>query len=208
MEGHCIWREVQRVFHVSRHAVRVQICRPSRRYGQNGVLQPYDLPVTRGRGAERVGVRCAIEWRQANADYVRTTKDVDVCMRRVDLERAAIALKPHGFELTEVKGIPMFFDGSDATPKQAVHIVLAEDPVPDIGEGVRDETFHWKRVELDRLLTMKMIANRAHDHVHVMNLYRSGAIDRTCIDRVPAHPRMHLKDVLDRCDREYGNSPH
>ncbi len=144
----------------------------------------------------------------ANADYVRTTKDVDVCMRRVDLERAAIALKPHGFELAEVKGIPMFFDGSDATPKQTVHIVLAEDPVPDIGEGVRDETFRWKRVELDRLLTMKMIANRAHDHVHVMDLYRSGAIDRTCIDRVPVHLRMPLKDVLDRCDREYGNSPH
>ena len=34
------------------------------------------------------------------------------------------------------------------------------------------------------------------------------AIDRTCIDRVPAHLRMPLKDVLDRCDREYGNSPH
>ena len=97
-------------------------------YGQNAALQPYDLPVTRGRGAERV--------------------------------------------------------------------------------GVRDETFHWKRVELDRLLTMKMIANRAHDHVHVMNLYRSGAIDCTCIDRVPAHLRMPLKDVLDRCDCEYGNSPH
>ena len=48
MEGHCIWREGQRVFHVSRHAIRVRICRPSRRYGQNGVLQPYDLPVNRG----------------------------------------------------------------------------------------------------------------------------------------------------------------
>ena len=80
--------------------------------------------------------------------------------------------------------------------------------IADLGPGVRDENFHWARVELDRLLTMKMIVNRAHDHVHVMDLYRSGAIDRTCIDRVPAHLRMPLKDVLDRCDREYGNSPH
>ena len=32
------------------------------------MLQPYDLPVTRGRGAERVGVRCAIEWRHARAE--------------------------------------------------------------------------------------------------------------------------------------------
>ena len=145
---------------------------------------------------------------QANADYVRTTKDVDVCMRRIDLERAAIALKPHGFELTEVMGIPMFLDGPDATPKQAVHIVLAEDPVPDLGPGVRDESFHWARVELDRLLTMKMIANRIHDQTHIVDLYRSGAIDRTCIDLVPPHLRQRLKDVFDRCEREYGNSPH
>ncbi|MEI6879624.1 MAG: hypothetical protein WCL33_11355, partial [Planctomycetota bacterium] len=96
----------------------------------------------------------------------------------------------------------------DATPKQAVHIVLAEDPVPDLGPGVRDENFHWARVELDRLLTMKMIANRIHDQTHIVDLYRSGAIDRTCIDLVPPHLRQRLKDVFDRCEREYGNSPH
>ena len=29
-----------------------------------------------------------------------------------------------------------------------------------------------------------------------------------CIDLVPPHLRQRLKDVFDRCDREYGNSPH
>ena len=36
-------------------------------YGQNAVLQPYDLPVTREGGAKRVGVRC--HWKSVQASY-------------------------------------------------------------------------------------------------------------------------------------------
>ncbi len=57
----------------ARYAVRVQICRPSRRYGQNGVLQPYDLPVNRG-----VTLRIT---RDAKADV--DVVDVGACVAKV-----------------------------------------------------------------------------------------------------------------------------
>ena len=151
----------------------------------------------------------------SNPDYVRNTKDVDVCMRRGDLARATDALRPHEFLFAEVSGVPMFLDGPDSTPKHAVHIVLAgeaartgEVPVPDVAGGVRDSRFPWARVELDRLLTMKLIAGRMHDRVHIADLWRAKAIDRTWVTRVPAPLQARLASWLDDAEREYGSSPH
>ena len=63
-----------------------------------------------------------------NPDFVRTTKDVDVLMRREDLPRASMALATAGFTLVDVRGVTMFLDGPDGTPKTAVHVVLADEP--------------------------------------------------------------------------------
>jgi hypothetical protein len=162
------------------------------------------------------GGMAVIAWVSAsNPDYVRNTKDVDVCMRRADLARAAEALKPHEFIFAEVSGVPMFLDGPDSTPKHAVHVVIAgeiarsgEVPVPDIAAGVRDAAFPWARVELDRLLTMKLIAGRMHDKVHIADLWRAKAIDRSWVARVPEPLQVRLAEWLDAAERDYGDSPH
>jgi len=146
----------------------------------------------------------------------RSTKDVDVLMRRADLQRAADALAPHGFIYVEVNGIPMFLDGPDGTPKHAIHIVIAgesdskwaTEPVPDIGPGVRDPAFPWARSKLGLLLTMKLITNRTHDRVHIADLWRAKAIDRSWIAQVPESLRDRLSEWIDTAEREYGDSPH
>ena len=56
---------------------------------------------------------------------VRNTQDVDILLRRSDLEAAAAALSQAGFVRRHVSGIEMFLDGPRAKARDAVHIVLA-----------------------------------------------------------------------------------
>ena len=96
MTGHYIWREVKRILHGfrARQAVRVQICRPSRRYGQNGVLQPYDLPVNRGEASVRESVRKLI------TDYARRGS------RRISYAIIARILLRHAIRLRGMSAHP------------------------------------------------------------------------------------------------------
>jgi hypothetical protein len=163
------------------------------------------------------GGMAVMAWVNAsNPDYVRTTKDVDVCIRRADLPAVTRAVEPHGFSFVEVNGVSMFLDGPDGTPKHAVHLVFAgeqgsrwdAEPVPDLGPGVRDDAFPWARSELDRLIVMKLLAQRPHDEVHIADLWRSGAIDRSMANRLPESVRARFMEWMDSAERHYGNSPH
>lgn len=146
----------------------------------------------------------------------RSTKDVDVLMRRGDLLRAASALEPHGFVFVEVNGVPMFLDGADGLPSQAVHVVIAdEEPsrhervrTPALGTPCDDGEFPWPRVPLHALLEMKLLAMRPHDIAHIGDLLRVGLIDRTWRDRVRAELRERFDRAYDEAERHYGGSVH
>ena len=149
-------------------------------------------------------------------DLVRTTKDVDVLMRRSDLARAAAALAAQGFTLTEVSGVRMFLDGPDGTLATAVHVILAGEltrphdpsPVPDLGIGHRDEHAPWTRVEVEQLLHMKLLAMRPHDIVHIADLMRIGLVDRSWRDRVPEPLRERFDRAAEQYEQHYRDSPH
>jgi hypothetical protein len=146
----------------------------------------------------------------------RTTKDVDVLMRRKDLPRAASALAPHGFTPTEVSGVHMFLDGPEGTPSTAVHIIMAGEPtrphdpapVPDLGAVHRDEHAPWARVEVERLLHMKLLAMRPHDIVHIADLMRVGLIDPSWRAQTPESLRDRFDRAVEQYDQHYRDSPH
>lgn len=163
------------------------------------------------------GGMAVIAWiTNANPDYVRNTKDVDVCVRAEDLARITDAVRPHGFVAAEVNGVQMFLDGPDGTPKHAVHVVIAgrppnrwtREPIPDIGDGVRDAKFRWARLGIRELLVTKLIANRMHDQTHIADLWRAGVIDRGWAHQVPEHLQPLLHRIIDACEEQYGDSPH
>src|ERR1700722_17091567 len=66
---------------------------------------------------------------QVDQAAVRFTQDVDVLIRRSDLDAAKAALEPIGFFYRHVKSIDMFLDGPDAKARDAVHIVFAGEKV-------------------------------------------------------------------------------
>src|SRR2546426_1214332 len=63
---------------------------------------------------------------------VRNTQDVDILLRRDDLDAAERALAPAGFVRANVAGVDMFLDGPDGRPRDAVHVIIAGEKVrPD-----------------------------------------------------------------------------
>src|SRR5687767_10229790 len=60
---------------------------------------------------------------------VRNTQDVDILLRRADLDRAKEALGKVGFIYRHAASIDMFLDGPNAKARDAVHIVFAGEKV-------------------------------------------------------------------------------
>src|SRR5438552_18744679 len=63
---------------------------------------------------------------------VRTTKDVDILLRRQDLPRARAAATAVGLDYFEVAGVGMFLERTDPNPRKGVHVLWS-------GEKVRPE---------------------------------------------------------------------
>src|SRR3979490_119486 len=53
---------------------------------------------------------------------VRNTQDVDLLLRREDLERTKAVLSTAGFVFRHVKSIDMFLDGTGAKARDAIHV--------------------------------------------------------------------------------------
>lgn len=134
---------------------------------------------------------------------VRNTQDVDIMIRREDLEAAKAALEVVGFFYRHVKGIDMFLEGRRGRARDAVHVLFAgervrsEDlqPAPEITETEQGPQF--RLLTLDALVRMKLTAYRRKDQVHIEDLLDVGLIDASWRQRVPANLADRLQHILD-----------
>ncbi len=139
---------------------------------------------------------------------VRNTQDVDVLLRRPDLERAKDAMAAAGFVFRHVRGIDMFLDGPDAKARDAVHLIFAgekvgrddETPAPDVTESVIESEPPLRVIDLEPLVRMKLTAYRLKDRVHLQDLVSVGLIDAAWPSRFPPPLADRLQQVLDRPD--------
>ncbi|NOZ38967.1 MAG: nucleotidyltransferase family protein [Planctomycetes bacterium] len=60
---------------------------------------------------------------------VRNTQDVDVLIRRNDLERVKVALEAIGFVHGSAMEVEFFLDGPDAKVREALHLLMAGEKV-------------------------------------------------------------------------------
>jgi hypothetical protein len=134
---------------------------------------------------------------------VRNTQDVDILIRRADLERVKEALAPAAFVYRHSSGIDMFLDGPGARARDAVHIIFAGEKVrkeyahaaPDVDEVKPTPTF--RVLSLDALVRMKLTSFRDKDRTHVRDLIEVGLIDQTWTGRLPPELAARLQDLLD-----------
>lgn len=134
---------------------------------------------------------------------VRNTQDVDLLLRRADLPAATRALQAAGFVHRHVASVDMFLDGSEAKPRDAVHIVFAGEKVradypaaaPDVDESEGTETF--RLISLEALLRMKLTSFRDRDRTHVRDMIEVGLIDESWCARLPRVLAPRLRELLD-----------
>lgn len=100
----------------------------------------------------------------------------------------------------------MFLDGSEAKARDTVHVLFAGKklrdehlaPVPGIDQYVL--MAEARTLPLDRLVAMKLTANRDRDRVHIHDMISIGLIDDNWLEKYSPELRARLKGLLEDPD--------
>jgi hypothetical protein len=132
----------------------------------------------------------------------RLTRDIDVAIDRVDLERIADAARSHGFEYRHAAGVDMLVDARQPGARSAVHFVFVREKVrddyleaiPDFSEPARSRDGLLVAPVAD-LVRMKLTSFRLKDQVHVQDLDAVGLITQAVESLLPPELRERLAVV-------------
>jgi Uncharacterised nucleotidyltransferase len=165
---------------------------------------------------EQAGVPYALVGGQAVALWVatrdpaavRTTKDVDILLRRDDLPRARAAALAADMDYFEVVGVGMFLERDDPNPRQAVHLIWAGEkvrpeyplPAPTIDQRQTIEP-STQVIALPALVLMKLLSNRDQDRVHLRDLIEVGLVGRDFLKELPQELAERLDALLTESGR-------
>lgn len=142
---------------------------------------------------DAAGIRYAVVGGNAVASWVssvdpgatRATKDVDIMVRRADVNRIAAVLTapPMNFTRQDLRDIVRFIDPDEPSKKSGVHLVWADEkirpsypvPSPKVEESERAAEGFWV-ASLGALLRMKLTSFRDIDRVHVADMLSVGLV--------------------------------
>lgn len=150
------------------------------------------------------GGHAVAEWvGRVDEEAVRTTRDVDIPVRRADFPAVRAALESAGFIHHHVMDVDTFIDGPDGKPNGGVHILYAGEkvrahepyPSPELDESERAAEFQV--MKLAALVEMKLMAWRDKDRMHLRDLLDLGLIDTTWPARYPTPLDERLQQLLD-----------
>jgi hypothetical protein len=139
---------------------------------------------------------------------VRTTKDVDILLRRDDLSRARAAALAANMDYFEVVGVGMFLERDDPNPRQAVHLIWAGEkvrpeyplPAPSIDQRQALEP-GTQVVSLPALVLMKLQSNRDQDRLHLRDLIEVDLVTRAFVNDLPQELAERLTTLLTESGR-------
>ena len=157
-----------------------------------------------------VGGNAVAAWvSRVDAAAVRNTRDVDILLRREDMDQAKAALESAGFvhrrvaSLGKAAAMDVFLDGPDAKVRDAIHILWAgEKAVPDAVEatpqlGFTEPGDGFELIPLDDLVRMKLTSFRDKDRMHLRDLLSVGLVDESWPGRFSPALGDRLRMILD-----------
>ncbi len=136
----------------------------------------------------------------------RNTVDVDIMVNRSDFQAVKAALEGAGFYHYDLLGVPMFIDGPDGSPKDAVHLLFADEKVKETYYAAapklvaNDQVESYKLLELESLVTMKLTSFRDKDRTHLRDLIGVGLIDEAWPAKFIPELAERLQALLDDPD--------
>ena len=160
---------------------------------------------------ERAGIDYAVAGGNAVAAWVtrvdeaavRYTQDVDILLRRADLDAATAALAEAGFVFRHVADMDVFLDGINAKARDAVYVVFAGEKIrphealPNPSVLDFEMADHYRVLTLEGLVQIKLTAFRDKDRTHLRDLLGVGLIDETWKSRYPPELAERLQLLVD-----------
>ena len=161
-----------------------------------------------------IGGNAVAAWvSRVDDSVVRNTRDVDLLVRRSDMDAIITAMSAGGFihrsaSILGGKGrIEMFLDGPEAKARDGVHLIFSGEkvnpeslePSPDVAE-IDNTHEDFRLIDLDALITMKLTSYRDKDRVHLRDMMEIGMLDESWLPRVPISLRDRLQALLDDPD--------
>ncbi len=132
----------------------------------------------------------------------RATRDVDLLVRRSDLDRISETLEGLGFLREDLRRLVLFLDPQEPSRRTGVHLVWAGEfvrpsyvcPAPSVDEAVRDPE-GFRVLDLAALVRMKLTSFRDIDRVHLADMLQVGLIDERLRAGLPDALRQRLGDI-------------
>ncbi|MFI5385084.1 MAG: hypothetical protein ACHQ50_03095 [Fimbriimonadales bacterium] len=134
---------------------------------------------------------------------VRNTRDVDVLIRRQDMELVRRALEGVGFVYRHTANLDVFLDGPDAKVRDAVHVIFANEKVREhesmANPGVEESeaASEFRVISLKSLVQIKLTAFRDKDRTHLRDMLDVGLIDKSWVSDLPTDLGQRLQSLID-----------
>jgi predicted DNA binding CopG/RHH family protein len=150
------------------------------------------------------GLAVLIHVEEANPEHASLTRDVDLLVRREDLERIKEAAAAHGFRFRHAAGVDMLLSGDTGSAKNAVHLIFSGErvrpnqAVPNPAIAPETKAIHGGDVKVIRaadLVQMKLSAWRLKDQVHIQGMDAAGLITPTIESGLPPELLARLQQV-------------
>lgn len=140
---------------------------------------------------------------QKDEAAVRTTRDVDILLRRSDLPAAIAAMQEAGFVYRHSAGRDMFLDHHDSKARDAVHVLMACERVreadlmaaTDVDDSVIVDSH--RTLSLAALIRMKLNVFLRKDQMHLIDMLDVGLIDASWVRELPPELAPRLQELLD-----------
>ncbi len=148
------------------------------------------------------GLAVLIHVEEADPAHSVLTRDVDLLIRRSDLERVIAVAESQGFRFRHAAGLDMLLHGGKAA--NAVHLLFTGEkvkpsqviPNPELSpERKMIQGREVAVVPVADLLRMKLSANRDKDRVHIRSLDAAGLITPEIERGLPEPLRAKLRHV-------------
>ena len=132
------------------------------------------------------------------------TRDVDLLVRRSDLESIKVAFGRARFCYRHSSNLDLFLDGPDAKAWDAVDLIFAGEKVrPDTSRSANprltetEDARPFRVLSLLALVQIKLTAFRDKDRTHLRDLIDVGLVDGTWCARYPPVLAQRLRGILE-----------
>jgi hypothetical protein len=150
------------------------------------------------------GLAVLIHVEEVNPELTALTRDVDLMIRREDLEKIKEAAALHDFRFRHTAGIDMLMYGQTESARNAVHLIFSGEMVrpnqaapnpPLAPERKRIHGGEVMVIPIADLVRMKLSSFRDKDRVHVRSMDAAGLITSEVEAKLPAELTARLQHV-------------